>query len=63
MAHKPWWIQAAEMNSQTERDEFVKGVFGFRPKEKRPIFASLIAGSAIAYAAGAHRHAKKAKKK
>lgn len=62
MAHKPWYVQAAEINSQHERDEFVKGVFGFRPKEKRPIFASLIAGSAVAYAVGAHR-AKKAKKK
>ena len=63
MAHKPWYLQAAEINSQTERDEFVKGVFGFRPKEKRPLFAMLIAGTGAAYAAGAHRAAKKAKKK
>ena len=63
MAHKPWWVQAAEMNSQTERDEFVKGVFGFRPKEKRPVVASLLLGSSIAYLAGAARHASKAKKK
>ena len=61
--HKPWYVQAAEINSQTERDEFIKGVFGFRPKEKRPIFATLIAGTTAAYVAGAHRAVKKAKKK
>lgn len=63
MAYKPWYVQAAEINNQHERDEFIKGVFGFRPKEKHPVFASLIAGSAVAYAVGAHRVAKKAKKK
>ena len=62
MAYKPWWVQAAEINSQTERDEFVKGVFGQRPKEKQPIFAAMLLGTGVAYAAGAHR-AKKAKKK
>ena len=54
---------AAEINNQHERDEFIKGVFGARPHEKRPVFASLIVGSAALYAAGAYRTAKKAKKK
>ena len=63
MAYKPWWVQAAEINSQHERDEFVKGVFGQRPKEKQPLFAALLVGTGVAYAAGARRHAKKAKKK
>ena len=53
MAYKPWYMQVAEMNNQQEREEFIKGVFGFRPKEKRPVIASLIAGSAAAYLLGA----------
>ena len=38
MAWKPWYKQAAEM------EEFIKGVFGFRPREKQPIVAMLVAG-------------------
>jgi hypothetical protein len=53
MAHVPWYQQVAEMNSQHEREEFLKGMFGFRPKEKRPVIASLIAGTTTAYLAGA----------
>ena len=63
MAYKPWYVQAAEIHNQQERDEFVKGVFGFRSENHYPILASLIAGSGIAYAVGATRAAKKAKKK
>lgn len=69
MAYKPWYEQVAEMNNQHEREEFIKGVFGFRPKEKRPVIASLIAGSAVAYMLGAvavgakHKAKTKAKKK
>ena len=44
MAWKPWYKQAAEMENAVEREEFIKGVFGFRPKEKQPILAMLVAG-------------------
>ena len=44
MAWKPWYKEVAEMNNQHEREEFIRGVFGFRPKEKQPIAAMLIAG-------------------
>jgi hypothetical protein len=63
MAYVPWWQEAAEMNNQNEREEFIKGVFGFRPKEKRPNVAALIAGTSAAYVAGALYVASKAKKK
>ena len=62
MAYVPWWQEAAEINNQNEREEFIKGVFGFRPKEKRPNVAALIAGSSAAYVAGALYVASKAKK-
>jgi hypothetical protein len=63
MGYKPWYEQVAEMNSQKEREEFIKGVFGFRPTEKRPIVAGLILGSTAAYLAGAAKTVSKAKKK
>ena len=63
MAWKPWYEEVAEMNNQHEREEFIKGMFGFRPKEKRPIIAGLIMGSTSAYLAGAADIASKAKKK
>ena len=67
MAYKPWYEQAAEINNQGEREEFIRGVFGFRPTEKRPAIASLIAGTTAAYLAGAvyvgARAKAKAKKK
>jgi len=63
MAYKPWYEQVAEMNNQQEREEFIRGVFGFRPQEKRPAIASLIAGTTAAYLAGAVYLATKAKKK
>lgn len=44
MAYKPWYEQMAEMTSATEREEFMKGMFGFRPKERHPVLASLVAG-------------------
>ena len=44
MPHKPWYQQAAEIQNQNEREEFIKGVFGFRPKEKHPFVAGLIGG-------------------
>ena len=43
MAWKPWYERAAEMNGK-EAEEFMKGVFGFRPRDKRPIVAGLVAG-------------------
>ena len=63
MAWKPWYQEVAEMNNQTEREEFIKGVFGFRPTEKRPIVAGLILASTAAYVAGGIRTVSKAKKK
>jgi hypothetical protein len=63
MAYVPWWQEVAEMNNQNEREEFIKGVFGFRPKEKRPIVAGLIMGTTAAYLAGAAMTVSKAKKK
>jgi hypothetical protein len=63
MAWKPWYQEVAEMNNQHEREEFIKGVFGFRPKDKRPIVAGLIMGTTAAYLAGAIGVASKAKKK
>ena len=63
MDYKPWYMQVAEMNNQNEREEFIKGVFGFRPKEKRPIVAGLIMGTTAAYIAGAAVAVSKAKKK
>lgn len=44
MAHKPWYEQVAEIENQREREEFMRGMFGFRPKEKQPILAMLVAG-------------------
>jgi hypothetical protein len=63
MAYKPWYEQAAEINNQGEREEFIRGVFGFRPTEKRPAIASLIAGTTAAYLAGAVYVVSKAKAK
>jgi hypothetical protein len=63
MAYVPWWQQVAEMNNQQEREAFIQGVFGFRPKEKRPNVAALIAGTSAAYVAGAIYAVSKAKKK
>jgi hypothetical protein len=58
MAWKPWYEQVAEMNNQHEREEFIRGAFGFRPKEKNSIIVGLIAGYV-----GGKVAAKKAKKK
>jgi hypothetical protein len=44
MAHRAWYEEAAEINNQHERENFIRGVFGFRPKEKQPVFAAVIAG-------------------
>ena len=44
MAWKPWYERLAEMDSTSEQQEFMRGVFGFRPKDKQPIIAGLIAG-------------------
>lgn len=44
MAHKPWYEELAEMNNAHERENFMRGVFGFRPKERTPILAMLVAG-------------------
>jgi hypothetical protein len=41
---KAWYEKAAEINDQHERENFLRGVFGFQPKEKHPIFAAVIAG-------------------
>jgi hypothetical protein len=43
MAWKPWYERAAEMNGK-EVEEFMRGVFGWKPKDKRPIITGLVAG-------------------
>ena len=58
MAYKPWYERVAEMNNQHEREEFIRGVFGFRPKDNHTLFKGLIAGYV-----GGKVAAKKAKKK
>lgn len=63
MAYKPWYMQVAEMEDRKEREAFIQGVFGFRPKEKRPVVASMLMGSTLAYLAGGAYYAAKAKKK
>jgi len=63
MALKPWWQQAIEISNINEREEFVRGVFGFRPTEKRPAIASILAGTTAAYLAGAVYVTSKAKAK
>lgn len=57
MAHVPWYVKIVELDTQAERDNFMRGVFGFRPKEDKSIVAALIAG----YVGG--KVASKAKKK
>ena len=57
MAHVPWYVKIAELDTETEREDFMRGVFGFRPKESKAIVATLIAG----YVGG--KVASKAKKK
>lgn len=44
MPRKPWYEELAEMNNAHERENFMRGVFGFRPKERTPILAMLVAG-------------------
>ena len=44
MAWKPWYERAAELNGKDEVEEFMRGVFGYRTKDKQPIIAGLIAG-------------------
>ena len=61
MAWKPWYERAAEMENAAEVEEFMKGIFGQRPKLTRPIVAGLVAG----YVSGkvADKLVKKANKK
>jgi hypothetical protein len=61
MAWKPWYERAAEMQNAAEVEEFMKGIFGQRPKYTQPIVAGLVAG----YVSGkvANKLVKKAKKK
>lgn len=44
MAWKPWYERVAEMQGKEEVEEFMRGAFGYRPKDKRPIITGLIAG-------------------
>lgn len=44
MAHTPWYIKIAELDSEHEREEFMRGVFGFRPRENKNLVATLVAG-------------------
>jgi len=44
MAYKPWYERAAELSGKDENEEFMRGMFGWRPKHTQPIIAGLIAG-------------------
>ena len=44
MGYKPWYERAAELNGKDEVENFMRGMFGGRPKDKQPIIAGLIAG-------------------
>ena len=44
MGYKPWYERAAELNGKDEVEEFMRGAFGYRPKDKQPIITGLIAG-------------------
>lgn len=56
MAWKPWYERATEMDSEEERVEFIKGVFGPRKTTSGPgaaatFITSFLAGWGIASAA------------
>ena len=40
----PWYEQVADMQSASERDEFVKGMFGFQPRNQHKFVIGLLAG-------------------
>jgi hypothetical protein len=61
MAWKPWYEVAAEMNGKEEVEEFMRGVFGYRPKNTQPIITGLVAGYVGGKVAG--KSVAKAKKK
>jgi hypothetical protein len=44
MAWKPWYERAVDMHGKEEVEEFMRGVFGYRPKHREPIIAGLVAG-------------------
>lgn len=45
MAWKPWYEQLAEMNNESEKQEFMKGVFfSGSGASKGPVIAGLVAG-------------------
>ena len=59
--YKPWYERAAELNGKDEVENFMRGVFGYRTKDKQPIIAGLIAGYVGGKVAG--KSIAKAKKK
>jgi hypothetical protein len=61
MAYKPWYERAAELNGAHEVEEFMRGMFGGRPKDKQPIITGLIAGYVGGKVAG--KSSAKARKK
>ncbi|NBT46533.1 MAG: hypothetical protein EBT07_01765 [Actinobacteria bacterium] len=44
MAWRPWWEEIQEIQSATERQEFVRGIFGSKRKDQGPIIAGLVGG-------------------
>jgi hypothetical protein len=40
----PWWQQIADMQSAKERDEFVKGMYGFKTHNQHSFVIGLVAG-------------------
>lgn len=52
---KPWYREVAEIHSAKEREEFIKGMWGFHDKEKSSHngLSSFLAGTSILYGLGA----------
>jgi hypothetical protein len=41
---KPWWEKVADYDTAHEREEFMRGVAGFRPSNRQAMIVGLVAG-------------------
>jgi hypothetical protein len=42
---KPWWMRISEIESLSEREEFIRGIAGFKTnKNRQSILMGLVAG-------------------
>lgn len=64
-SYEPWYMQAAKINNTRDREEFIKGVFGFPAKEtpSNNGITSFLTGTSILYGLGAMFYGLRAKKK